>query len=212
MADPFIQRTLGGIASAKVKNRRPGISCRDRDRQRFIAIAQQHDSVVLLLQEQGCKRCQRRRLVVGEKGLTLWEGHSPTQFARDFKKWPKEAKYRLINSLAQCSVHRSFFTGASLPARAFETEYTAFMSHAFVRMNDAGWKPVPGATKYYIYRDDYTSNIYGTQCFKGVGSAVTTYEDTSVINGYIYSYDVYAGRGKWMNGCCVTDEIRAELS
>ena len=87
----------------------------------------------------------RRRLVVGEKGLTLWEGYSPTQFARDFKKWPKEAKDRLINSLAQCSVHRSFFTGASLPARAFETEYTAFMSHAFVRMNDAGWKPVPGA-------------------------------------------------------------------
>ena len=74
------------------------------------------------------------------------------------------------------------------------------------------WKPVPGATKYYIYRDDYTSNIYGTQCFKGVGSAVTTYEDTSVINGYIYSYDVYAGRGKWENGCCVTDWIRAELS
>ena len=87
----------------------------------------------------------RRRLIVGEKGLTLWEGFNPTQFARDFKNWPKEAKDRLINSLAQCSVHRSFFTGASLPARGFLSEYTSLISHAFVRMNDAGWKPVPGA-------------------------------------------------------------------
>lgn len=86
----------------------------------------------------------RRRLIVGEKGLTLWEGYNPRQFARDFNSWPKEARNRLIDALARCSVHRSFFSGASLPA-GFITEYTALMSHAFVRMNDAGWKPVPGA-------------------------------------------------------------------
>lgn len=87
----------------------------------------------------------RWRLVVGEKGLTLWEGFNPKQFAPDYKFWPKDAKDRLVNALARCSVHRSFFAGASLPARAFTSEYTALMSHAFVRMNDAGWKPVPGA-------------------------------------------------------------------
>ena len=87
----------------------------------------------------------QRRLVVGEKGLTLWEGFNPKQFAPDYRLWPKEARDRLVNALARCAVHRSFFTGASLPARAFTSEYTALMSHAFVRMNDAGWKPVPGA-------------------------------------------------------------------
>ena len=86
-----------------------------------------------------------RRLAVGEKGLTLWEGFNPSQFAPDYASWPQDAKDRFSDSLARCSVHRSFFAGASLPACGFLSEYSALMSHAFVRMNDAGWKPVPGA-------------------------------------------------------------------
>ena len=86
----------------------------------------------------------RRRLIVGEKGLMVWEGYKPTEFSPDFKQWPTEAKNNLLNSLAKCAVHRSLFAGASLPA-GFISEYTADISHAFVRLNDAGWKPVPGA-------------------------------------------------------------------
>ena len=40
-------------------------------------------------------------------------------------------------------MHRSFATGASLPG-TFLTEYVSLCSHAFVRMNEAGFKPVPG--------------------------------------------------------------------
>lgn len=86
-----------------------------------------------------------RRLVVGEKGLTLWEGYRPTQLAPDFKQWPVPARNEMLHSLACCSVHRSFLAGASLPAKGFLSEWAALASHAFVRMNDAGWKPVPGA-------------------------------------------------------------------
>ena len=87
----------------------------------------------------------RRRLIAGEKGLTLWEGFDPRMMAPGFKTWPKKSRDSLINSLARCAIHRSFFAGASLPARGFLSEYSAVMSHAFVRMNDAGWKSVPGA-------------------------------------------------------------------
>ena len=87
----------------------------------------------------------RRRLIAGEKGLTLWEGFDPRMMAPGFKTWPKKSRDSLINSLARCAIHRSFFAGASLPARGFLSEYSAMMSHAFVRMNDAGWKSVPGA-------------------------------------------------------------------
>ena len=87
----------------------------------------------------------RRRLIAGEKGLTLWEGFDPRMMAPGFKAWPKKSRDSLINSLARCAIHRSFFAGASLPARGFLSEYSAMMSHAFVRMNDAGWKSVPGA-------------------------------------------------------------------
>ena len=41
-------------------------------------------------------------------------------------------------------MHRSAATGASLPAW-YLTEYAEAYSHAFVRMNDAGFKPVIGA-------------------------------------------------------------------
>lgn len=87
----------------------------------------------------------RRRLVVGEKGLTLWEGCNPRMFAPDFKLWPKDSRNSMLNSLGRCSVHRSFFAGASLPARGFLSHYASLMSYAFVRMNAAGWKAVPGA-------------------------------------------------------------------
>lgn len=86
-----------------------------------------------------------RRFVAGERGVTMWEGYRPTQLAPDFKQWPVAARNEMLHSLACCSVHRSFFAGASLPARGFMAEWAALASHAFVRMNDACWKPVPGA-------------------------------------------------------------------
>ena len=85
-----------------------------------------------------------RRLIAGEKGLTMWEGYSQNEIAPDFRVWPQVAKDRLINELAHAAVHVSFRTGASLPA-GFLSEYAALMSHAFIRFNRAGWKPVPGA-------------------------------------------------------------------
>ena len=85
------------------------------------------------------------RYALGEKGLTLWEGYSPRSFAPDFAKWPEEDQHQLLRDLARYAVHRSFATGASLPC-GFLTEYVAKMSNAFVAMNDAGWKPIPGAT------------------------------------------------------------------
>ena len=74
----------------------------------------------------------------------MWEGYSPREIASDFNTWPQAAKDRLINELAHAAVHVSFRTGASLPA-GFLSEYAALMSHAFIRFNRAGWKPVPGA-------------------------------------------------------------------
>lgn len=84
------------------------------------------------------------RYALGEKGLTLWEGYSPREFDPNFDKWPPHEKGMLINDLAHYAIHRSFASGASLPC-AFQCGYVARMSHAFVRMNEAGWKPVIGA-------------------------------------------------------------------
>lgn len=85
-----------------------------------------------------------RRLIAGEKGLTMWEGYSAQEIAPGFRNWPRADKDRLIDELAHFAVHASFRTGASLPA-GFLSGYAALMSHAFVRLNRAGWKPVPGA-------------------------------------------------------------------
>ena len=84
------------------------------------------------------------RYALGEKGLTLWEGYSPREFDPNFDKWTEDEKGMLVNDLAHYAVHRSFAAGASLPC-AFQCGYAALMSHAFVRMNEAGWKPVVGA-------------------------------------------------------------------
>ena len=84
------------------------------------------------------------RYALGEKGLTLWEGYSPREFDPNFNKWPEKEQHMLLNDLGHYAVHRSFATGASLPT-AFMNEYAAKASHAFIRMNAAGWKPVPGA-------------------------------------------------------------------
>ena len=83
------------------------------------------------------------RYALGEKGLTLWEGYSPREFDPNFNRWTDDEKTRLINDLSRYAVHRSLATGASLPA-GYACEYAALVSHAFVRLNAAGWKPVPG--------------------------------------------------------------------
>ena len=84
------------------------------------------------------------RLAVGEKGLTLWEGFSLRDFDPNVHQWEKSDRHRLINELAHFAVHASFRTGASLPS-GFLCEYTSLMARAYERMNDVGWKPVPGA-------------------------------------------------------------------
>ena len=84
------------------------------------------------------------RLALGEKGLTLWEGYSPKMFDPNFAKWPTGRLDMLKNDLGRFAVHRSLAACASLPMR-YTSEYVARMSHAFVRLNAAGWKPVVGA-------------------------------------------------------------------
>ena len=84
------------------------------------------------------------RFALGEKGLTLWEGYSPNEFDPNFNKWAKDEQHQLLRDLGHFAVHRSFSTGASLPA-CFLTEYVGLVSHAFIRMNAAGFKPVIGA-------------------------------------------------------------------
>ncbi len=85
------------------------------------------------------------RLALGEKGLTFWEGFMPTDFDPNFTRWAKEDRDLLINDLSRYAVWRSFAVGASLPSH-FMCEYTFLASRAFARMNDAGFKPVPGFT------------------------------------------------------------------
>ena len=85
------------------------------------------------------------RYALGEKALTMWEGYSPRAFAPDYNSWTEEDQHLLLRDLSRYAVHRSLATGASLPVR-YITEYVSMVSSAFVRMNDAGWKAVPGFT------------------------------------------------------------------
>lgn len=88
------------------------------------------------------------RFALGEKGLTFWEGYELESFDPNiWKTWPAEEVAMLKNDLARFCAHRSFLTGAALPA-GFDGEYAASMTHAFVRMNAAGWKPVVGAVAH----------------------------------------------------------------
>jgi hypothetical protein len=84
------------------------------------------------------------RLALGRKGLTLWEQYEPRSFDPNFNKWPKEDQERFYHDLCRFAVHRSVVAGASLPTW-YLTEYVSAYSHAFVRMNDAGFQPVIGA-------------------------------------------------------------------
>ena len=84
------------------------------------------------------------RLALGEKGLTFWEGYSPKSFDPNYMKWPPGRLGMLKNDLGRFAVHRSLATCASLPYQ-YCSEYVARISHAFVRLNAAGWKPVVGA-------------------------------------------------------------------
>ena len=84
------------------------------------------------------------RLALGEKALTLWEGYSPKSFDPNYAKWPAGRLDMLKNDLGRFAVHRSLAACASLSVR-YTSEYVAKMSHAFVRLNAAGWKPVIGA-------------------------------------------------------------------
>lgn len=84
------------------------------------------------------------RLALGEKGLTLWEGYSPKTFDPNFRRWPVEELAMLKNDLGHFAVHRALATGAILPMH-YASEYVAKISHAVVRLNAAGWKPVVGA-------------------------------------------------------------------
>ena len=84
------------------------------------------------------------RFALGEKGLTMWESYEPRSFDPNFNRWPKESQHLLYHDLCRFAVHRSAVAGASLPNQ-FLTEYVEAYSHAFVRMNDAGFKPVVGA-------------------------------------------------------------------
>ena len=83
------------------------------------------------------------RLALGEKGLTFWEGFAATEFDPNFTRWSLADKTSLINDLSRYAVWRSFAVGGSLPSH-FTSEYTFLASRAFARMNDAGFKPVPG--------------------------------------------------------------------
>ena len=101
-----------------------------------------------------------RRLAAGEKAFSLWEGFTPEEFDPNFKSWDMEDKKLLYSALSRFAIHASFRTGALLPA-SFLSEYTALMSHAFVRMNRAGWKPVPGAV---VRGEDWELARYGRGC------------------------------------------------
>ena len=84
------------------------------------------------------------RLALGEKALTLWEGYSPKSFDPNYAKWPDGRLDMLKIDLGRFAVHRSLAACASLPIR-YTSEYVARISHVFVRLNAAGWKPVIGA-------------------------------------------------------------------
>lgn len=87
---------------------------------------------------------QSFRYAVGEKAITFWEGYDPRSFDPNFFKWPKRQQHALLRDLSRYAVHQEFRWGVSLPA-SFLTEYVSRMSRAFSTLNEAGWKPVPGA-------------------------------------------------------------------
>ena len=97
------------------------------------------------------------RLALGEKGLTFWEGFMPTDFDPNFTRWDEADRNLLLNDLSRYAVWRSFAVGASLPSH-FMCEYTFLASRAFARMNDAGFKPVPG---FIVVGDGWDSARYG---------------------------------------------------
>ena len=84
------------------------------------------------------------RFALGEKGLTVWEKYDENTFDPNFGKWPKDEQRLFRHDLCRFAVHRSAVAGASLPAW-YLTEYVGAYSHAFIRMNEAGFKPVIGA-------------------------------------------------------------------
>lgn len=84
------------------------------------------------------------RFAAGEKGVTYWEGYRPRDFAPDFYRWPKHLRDRMLRELARFAVHQQFRWGISLNG-SFISEYVSRVSGAFVRCNDAGWKPVPAS-------------------------------------------------------------------
>ena len=97
------------------------------------------------------------RFTLGEKGLTFWEGFAATEFDPNFPRWSLADKTSLINDLSRYAVWRSFAVGGSLPSH-FVSEYTFLASRAFARMNDAGFKPVPG---FVIEGDGWDFARYG---------------------------------------------------
>lgn len=89
-----------------------------------------------------------------------------------------------------------------------------FMStpEASVELADKGvrltWKPVQGATKYYVARIDISSKYYDVKTFKIVGSDQTEFIDEDAIEGDSYLYQVFAGRGSWKSHANYLNPIR----
>ncbi len=58
------------------------------------------------------------------------------------------------------------------------------------------WKPVSGATKYYIERNKLSGDFEEKE-FELVGNDSVTFLDEDVTKGEVYEYDISAARGKW---------------
>lgn len=99
---------------------------------------------------------QSFRYAAGEKGITFWEGYDPRSLDPNFFKWSKREQHTLLRDLSRYAVHQEFRWGVSLPA-SFLTEYVSRMARAFSMLNEAGWKPVPGA----IVPDGFDVARYG---------------------------------------------------
>ena len=76
------------------------------------------------------------------------------------------------------------------------------------------WKPVPGATKYYIERDTCNHGASGSdeRLFKIVGNDQTKYIDNDIVYEDVYEYIVVAGRGKWRTTGEFLDPICAKYA
>ena len=75
------------------------------------------------------------------------------------------------------------------------------------------WKPVTGATKYYVERISLPSNLKETEgvSFKIVGNDQTRFLDKDVIEGMRYQYRIVAGRGKWLSGFDFLPQVIVDL-